>query len=313
MGRRHVGVVGAASVALLASVQLGALVAAPHGGGWETEPGIAAYEGHGTWVDVYDFVPSYQAGGAPPPLDPEDLDAMADAGVRTLYLQAAHANPRTPGLLADDELLERFLVRAHERGLRVVGWYLPRFDDIDRDLAHLDAIARFEVDGHRFDGVAVDIEWTESVPDHAARSDRLVELSRRAREVVADGGFGAIVMPPVQTEVVNPAFWPGFPWDELAPLYDVWLPMSYWTDRRADSGYRDGARYTADNVARLRANVGDDAVVHAIGGIGHEATPDDLRRFVAALAPTGAIGGSVYDWDSLDEAKRQHVARAFGG
>ena len=39
------------------------------------------------------------------------------------------------------------------------------------------AVADFEADGHRFDGIAVDIEWTQGVPDPAERSRRLVQLS----------------------------------------------------------------------------------------------------------------------------------------
>src|SRR5215204_7159959 len=80
-----------------------------------------------------------------------------------------------------------------------------------------------DVDGQRFDGVAVDIEWTDSVPDPTLRSRRLVELSERLRSSASAGGagaggaLGAIVPPPVQLEDVNPDLWPAFPWRELAP------------------------------------------------------------------------------------------------
>ncbi len=53
------------------------------------------------------------------------------------------------------------------------------FEDVDADLDHLLAIARFDALGHRFDGVAVDIEYIEAVTDVAERSRRLVELSDR--------------------------------------------------------------------------------------------------------------------------------------
>jgi hypothetical protein len=259
-------------------------------------------------VDVYDFAPSYQGGGAPA-VSAESVDDMVREGVRTVYLQAAQVDERSPDPVVDAGAVARFLVRAQRAGLRVVGWYLPRLVDLDRDLHHLAAIADFEVLGHRFDGVAVDIEWTSGVPDHAARSDKLVELSERLRDDSGGDVLGAIVLPPVQIEVVNPAFWPDFPWKELAPSYDVWLPMGYWTERTAASGYKDGRVYTDENVRRIRANLGDeDAPVHAIGGIGDELTPEQATGFVEALTATDAIGGSIYDWATLSTAMREHLA-----
>jgi hypothetical protein len=138
------------------------------------------------------------------------------------------------------------------------------------------------------------------VPDPTLRGQRLVQLSQRARALVGDEALGAIVLPPVLTEVVNPAFWPAFPWRDIAGLYDVWLPMAYWTQRREDSGYRDGFTYVDESVRRLRANLGlPAALVHPVGGIGDAATEDQLRRYLDALTSTGAIGGSVYDARTL--------------
>jgi hypothetical protein len=275
---------------------------------------VDAYAGYGTWVDVYDFLPAMQAPGRTPLVTPDDVDDMADHGVRTVYLQAAREDVRTPGRLVARDLIAEFLARAHERRVRVIGWYLPLFGDIDRDLAHLEAISTFEAGGHRFDGVAVDIEWTRAVPDARQRSHRLVELSRRLRDAVGDDALGAIVLPPVQLEDVNRHMWPAFPWEDLAPLYDAWLPMGYWTDRRPESGWRDARAYTEENVDRLREDLGDDdAAVHPIGGIGDAATSDDLSQFAQALRDTEAIGGSVYDWATLSAEERGHLATAFSG
>lgn len=257
---------------------------------------LDAYAGFGTWVDAFDFVPAY-AGDAGVTVTTDDVDAMADAGVRTLFLQAAREDDRSPGPVVDATVMAPLLVRAHQRGMRVVGWYLPKFADVGTDLDHLVAIDRFEVAGHRFDGIAVDIEWTEDVPDAVERGRRLVDLSRRLRGAVGDQPLGAIVLPPVQTEVVNPSYWPSFPWGELADLYDVWLPMSYWTFRSAESGYDDGYRYNEESTRRLRANLDQpDAVVHGIGGIGDEASEEEYQSFVRSLADTSSIGGSIYDY-----------------
>jgi hypothetical protein len=260
---------------------------------------LEAYAGLGTWVDVYDFIPAY-AGDAGVTVTTADIDAMADAGVRTVFLQAAREDERSPGPVVDAAAMAPLLVRAHQRGMRVVGWYLPKFADIAVDLEHLVAIDRFDVAGHRFDGIAVDVEWTEDVPDPVERGRRLVDLSRRLREAVGDRPVGAIVLPPVQIEVVNPSYWPSFPWRELADLYDVWLPMSYWTFRSPESGYQDGYHYNEESTRRLRANLGrPEAVVHGIGGIGDEATDEQYQGFLRSLADTGSIGGSIYDYATM--------------
>jgi hypothetical protein len=271
---------------------------------------VEAYAGYGTWVDVYDFAPSFQGSGTPP-LAADVVDAMAASGVRTVYLQAAQQDERSPGPLVDPDVVGQFLVRAHRAGLRVVGWYLPRLTDLDGDLAHLKAIDDFEVLGHRFDGLAVDIEWTEGVPDARRRSAALVDLSERLRDATDGHPLGAIVLPPLQIEVVNPRKWPHFPWHSLEPLYDVWLPMSYWTERRADSGMRDARTYAHENVRRLRHDLDDaDAKVHVIGGIGDQVSARQAVGFVQALDDVHAIGGSIYDWRTL--APERHGVLALG-
>jgi hypothetical protein len=326
--RQRVVVVGVvAAVVLLALVQLMAIVT--NDGGPVAERSLAtvpavvragapggdrsvdAYRGYGTWVDVYDFAPSFQDGGTPA-LGPDVIDAMAASGVRTVYLQAAQLDERSPGALVDPAVVGQFLVRAQRAGLKVVGWYLPRFTDLDRDLEHLRAIADFEALGHRFDGVAVDIEWTAGVPDPRQRSTALVDLSERLREATDGEPLGAIVLPPVQIEVVNPRFWPNFPWRRLEPFYDVWLPMSYWTERRADSGLRDARTYVRQNIERLRGNLDDpEARVHVIGGIGDQIDGRQAARFVEALDAMQAFGGSIYDWNTLAPERHGVMARGL--
>lgn len=259
--------------------------------------GPGAFAGLGTWVDAFDFSPAHSEGGNPSVV-PADVDRMAAAGIRTLYIQAARSeDPKAPGDLLEPDLLTAFTRRAHDRGMQVVAWFLPRFGNLDEERRHLDAIARFTAGGRRFDAVGLDIEWRAGVADHATRSARLVELSRHLRQVAGGLPVGAIVLPPVVTDVINTAFWPRFPWKEMAPFYDVWLPMGYWTNRSADSPYRDAYRYTADNVRMIRDHLDQpDAVVHAIGGIGDEATPADYQGFAAACVDTATVGRSIYDW-----------------
>jgi hypothetical protein len=264
---------------------------------------VSIYSGLGTWIDAYDFVPAYHRPAEGPLLVPDDLETVAMRGVRTVYIQAARDDARSPEGIVDHDLVGRFLQRARELGMRVVGWYLPKFADVDADLARLLQIRDFEYEGHRFDGIGVDIEFRSSVRDDALRNRRVVELSRRLRAEVGNQALAAIVLPPALLEVVHPQYWPNFPWQELAPLYDVWLPMGYWSDVKARTGYRDGHRYTSENIARLRANLGDPtALVHAIGGVANLVTDDDYRGFVQAAREGGAVGWSMYDYRTTPPA-----------
>ena len=289
------------------------------GGLWPAERTVDPYRGYGAWVDVFDFSPAYTRGN--PPFDFDDLDEMAADGVRTLYLQAARLDDRTPDGLEDRWLLADLLIGAHERGMAVVAWYLPKWVTDGQDLERLRLLDEFEVLGHRFDGVAVDIEWRGQIPA-PERSARLVTLSQTFRSRT-DDPLGAIVMPAALMEVVNPNFWPAFPYRRLAPIYDVWLPMSYWSFRT--SHYGDGYSYHEESVRRLRANLGDpDALVHGIGGIGGvdgiddpqnprepRATLGELDAFMDSLVDSGSIGGSIYDWQTLEGPARRMLARHF--
>ncbi len=281
--------------------------------------GLASYEGYGAWVDVFDYSPPYA--GESPSVAAGDIAAMAATGVRTIFLQGARLDDRSPDGIEDPWLLAEFLATAHAAGIDVVGWYLPKWTDDDADLDRLRLLADFEVLGHRFDGVAVDIEYRSDEVDVATRNERLVALSASLRADVGDAPLGAIVLPPVLLEVVNEDFWPEFPWRELADHYDAWLPMSYWSGRTESSGYRDGYSYNEESVRRLRTNLGaPDALVHAIGGIGGTDGIDDppdppeqlttitqIEQFARSLTETGAIGGSIYDWNTLEPVIRSEV------
>src|SRR3954469_14525944 len=95
------------------------------------------YAGLGTWVDGFDFGPEYQPSHGMPAVTPRAIDDMAASGVTTLFLQAVRDDGRSPDGIVDRSLVAQLLIRAHQHGLRVVGWYLPKFVNVDADLAHL--------------------------------------------------------------------------------------------------------------------------------------------------------------------------------
>jgi hypothetical protein len=224
---------------------------------------------------------------------------MAVLGIKTLYLQVAMNDTRSPEMIIDDQLVGEFLRRAHKRGVQVVAWYFPTLDDADADVAHMRAMARYRSRGEQFDALALDIEAIQSVPNVEERNDRIVEIAERTRKIVGDSQpIGSIVYPAVQAEVINLSLWPNFPYRRLARSLDVWMPMAYWTFR--DGPYRDAYTYTEESIRRLRTNLRDpDAIVHPIGGIGDLTSARDYDAFLRAVYDTGSVGWSVYDYNTM--------------
>jgi len=280
--------------------------------------GVDAYRGLGAWVDVFDWAPAY-AGTDGPTVTPDDLKTMAEMGVATIYFQTSRIDDVGNGTIEAIPLVIEFLEHAHALDMKVIGWFLPKWEDANEDLARLTAIADFDQNGQQFDGVAVDIE---GVPTPEQREDwnlRLIALSEQLRDHLGERALGAIVLPPSLMEVVNPEYWPNFPWTDLAPLYDVWMPMSYWSFRSDDSPFAGGYAYNTDATQRLRVNIDDDtALVHAIGGIGAVAVDvesneplasvEDLDDFIRSAIETDAIGASIYDWASQDLVSQTRMA-----
>jgi len=295
------GLAGAVALMLVAATV--ALVAPPRSGPVEAAAAATLaraggpYDGLGTWVDMYSWSNAF-TGGAPH-FGPADIDAMAAAGVQTLYIQAAsQTGPAT--VLEADRLLP-LITQAHRAGVAVVVWYLPSLVNLADDMARLVEISHLPSDG-----IAVDIESTD-VGDIATRNAALVTLSRQLHEAVPRSPLGAIVLPATQLEVINTRYWPSFPYADLAPFYDTWLPMVYWTGRLADSGFRDGYRYTADSIERLRADLGPRlgaaAKINPIGGVSVDGIgASDLSGFVRAVKDTHSQGGSIYEWPGTDPA-----------
>jgi hypothetical protein len=249
--------------------------------------GLGPYKGLGTWADVYDWSNSYT--NNKPGLGVSDIDRMATVGVQTLYIQAAFWDAPTD--IVERDRLMTLIARAHQRGIQVIAWYLPTLEDLNHDLGRLMAVAQLPVEG-----ISVDIE-SRKVTDVNERNRRLLALSSALRQSLPGHTIGGIVLPPVVMEVINPNYWPNFPWAGVAPYFDVWLPMSYWTNRTQASGYRDGYTYTSENIVRLRRNLGlPQAFVHTIGGIGDKTTAGDVDNMLRGAVERAAIGGSLYDW-----------------
>ena len=244
-------------------------------------PDISPYEGVGTWIDMYDTGPRRKPEAA--------IDRMAALGVRTLYLQTS--NWQKAFAIYKPDITARLIDRAHEHGIAVVAWYLPSFATPKKDWRRTKAAIEFETAaGNRFTSFALDIEATE-VRDIAARNESAISLSRRIRDYVGEGyALGGIIPDPA-----GQLYWPDFPYTEMVEIYDVILPMGYYTYRT--SGYAQTYRYAKRNVTLIRSESGDAGVpVHAIGGIAGRASRREVQAFLDGSNAAGVMGVSLYDY-----------------
>ncbi len=239
---------------------------------------------------------------------------MANAGVQTIYIQAAHWS--TPGVndILEPEKLIPIIDRAHQLGMYVVVWYLPVWQDVNTDLRKTVAIANLDVDG-----VNIDIEDRDGVRNLTERTKRLIAYSAALRPLLP----GRMITNNIYaTNYLDgaPDFWAGangqpkanvkwwggpFPYVDLAPHYDMWMIQDYWTDRSTDSGWKDGYRYSVDNINRLRVNLGrQDVPIQLIGGVGTKPgmTVNEISGFLQAARETGSVGVSFYDWMTFNQS-----------
>jgi hypothetical protein len=255
---------------------------------------LAAYRGLEAWIDLFDYGLSDSM-----PLD-AIVDEMAARGVRTLFVQTGRWN--TPALARPAEL-DVLVERAHARGMAVIGWYLPGFADIDRDVrASMAVLEHVTHSGQRFDGFAPDIEDRREVADDLASFNAGVVRYSRALRAAAPGTIlGAIVLD-AQHNARAPLRWEGFPWPEIAATYDVVMPMAYWTVTTGRGcPAADAGAYLREVAVRTRDLMGADRPLHLIGGIADCIRPEEIDGFVDALRDAGSIGGGLYDFVTISQ------------
>lgn len=242
---------------------------------------LTAYEGLGSWIDIFNTRPWQDPKGA--------VRTMAKRGAKTIFLQTSTYGQS--GGIYDEGAVDEFLQEAHRRGMKVVAWYVPSFTQQKIDLQRsLRAVNYRSPSGERFDSFGLDIEATH-VSDISVRNDRLLALSRRIRKAVGPSyPLSAITPDPIAS-----TYWPSFPWKQTARIYNVIVPMGYFTFRA--HGFREVREYTADNIEKIRRETEDpDVPIHVIGGIADDAGPVDLKGFVKASREHEVMGASLYDY-----------------
>jgi hypothetical protein len=257
---------------------------------WNRVDPYLPFRALGTWVDVFDYATVDPATAVP---------EMRSRGVRVLYLSTARFNGTTD--MFDAAEAGQWLDLAHQNGIKVVGWYVPAYGDMARDVRRTVAIARFvSAGGQRFDAVGVDIERLDEV-SLSVFNARLVDHLAQVR-AQADSMMGAVVPSPFATDPGSR--WVGFPWSAVGNQSDVVVPMALWSFR----SNTDGSAYSPDQVRAWvldqtqRARSLSGRPVSVEGGVddpGIERTPvtaDRVSSFVDAVRAGGALGGSHYDY-----------------
>ena len=245
---------------------------------------LAAYAGLGSWVDIYDT-----SAFASPAATVRD---MASHGVKTLYIETANYHSAA---VNNPKALAAFIRECHARHMRIVAWYLPSLKSGSGDFSRISQAIKFKTaDGQHFDSFALDIESTV-VSSVGTRNKNLAALSKRIRKLVGKTyPLGAISPSPVGLSQKR-GYWNAFPYAKIASLYDVFLPMGYYTyhGHGASAAHADAAA----NIRILRSQKGcASKPIHLIGGLSDDSSAAEVKAFVSATREGHVLGASIYGW-----------------
>ena len=252
---------------------------------------VRSYRGLGTWVDMYDAKAWDNPAAAV-----KDMDGH---GVRTLFLETS--NYHWPSALNRPSDMGSLIEECHAHGIKVVAWYLPGFSDPSKDYKRPMAAIRYRsAAGQKFDSFALDIE-ASIVKNVDLRTSRLRKLSNRVRAAVGRTyPLGAIIPSPAGM-AMHASYWPGFPYKTLAGIYDVFVPMGYYTYH--GDGYGNAYRDTRENIRLIREKTGRPTEpIHVIAGDAAKSSGSETTAYVRALRENGALGGSMYDWATTHDS-----------
>jgi hypothetical protein len=270
-----------------------------------TSAPVRCYRGLGTWFDMYDYGSSWKN----PTKAATKLAAdMKARGVVTLFIETANYHmPEGAETVYRRDALGPIIEQCHAQGIKVVAWYLPGFTNTAKDWARCKAAIDFRsAGGQAFDSFTLDIEATMVKPA-TTRTRRVLALSKKIRTKVGSKyPLGACIMSPAGM-TKSPSIWPGFPYAGLAAIYDVFVPMGYYTYH--GDGYANAYRDTRDNIRIIREQTGMPSIpIHVIGGDSAKSSEDETMAYVRALRENGALGGSLYDWNTTSDASWAQLA-----
>lgn len=249
-----------------------------------------AFAGVGIWADWTELR------GDAPEFTVKNIQMAADAGVTSLYLQVARQSGGDP--LNNRKQLKELIAAAHDRDMRVIGWYLPTLQGTARDTEIAAAAKQVGVDA-----LTLDIEYRDK-GTAAERNKNLDALHASLEKVLGkDYPLAATVLPPVLFEAVNPDWWGGtYPYQSILKRFDATLIMSYPVDRRGK--YSDAYVEADADVSHMRDYAAKalvhDPQIHLITGYGDEFTPEDAEAAALAAHERCLLGFSIYSPTAID-------------
>jgi len=279
-----------ALLVLAFALALGAAAALPQAAAAASAP-VVSYRGLGTWVDMYDARAWNDPAAA--------VKDMERHGVHTLFVETS--NYHWPSALNKPAALGALIEQAHAHGLKVVAWYLPGFSDPTKDYKRsMAAIGFRSAAGQKFDSFTLDIE-ASIVKNIDTRNSRLRTLSNRIRAAVGSSYPLGACTPSPAGMAINAGYWPRFPFKMLAGIFDVFVPMGYYTYH--GDGYANAYRDTRNNIRIIREQTGRPGIpIHVIAGDAAKSSGSETTAYVRALRENGALGGSMYDWATTSDA-----------
>ncbi|MEX0754846.1 MAG: hypothetical protein WEA54_06155 [Actinomycetota bacterium] len=262
---------------------------------------VQDYRGPGSWIDIYD-----ESWANPT----RAVKRIAERGYRTLYLETS--NYRRPTAFAYREKTEEFLDAAERFGVATVAWYLPGLRDVEKDYRRSVAAIRLEtVEGNRFDSFALDIESSE-VRNPDKRTARVLRLSEKLRAYTdtetPEGPtypLGGIIPSPRNMDLSS-SYWPRFPYRELMSVYDVLVPMSYFSYQAHGPAQVHAYMQRCFKVLRSESGIAT-FPVHMIGGIADDTSETETRAYTRSVREFGGIGGSYYTFPLTKGTHHAHL------
>ncbi len=243
---------------------------------------LAPLEGKGIWLTVF----------------PRNLHRVDVAGiVRTakrygLQTLWARTGGTTNGFYGG-ALLRQLVPAAHRAGISVVAWDFPTLSDPAADAKR--AALAFAAGADAF---SADIE---------APAEGTYLSVRRVRYYLSLVRAYAGDRPVVATVPRPDSYWIGtYPYAAEAPFVDAFAPMVYWACNEPGAAVEQAVAF----LSRFRPviAIGQDYNMGPEGGPPGLPTPLEIWRFVYMAKRSGAIGATLYDYESGGRAQLAALA-----
>lgn len=243
--------------------------------GQTVQPAPMPIAGKGMWIYEFDKVARGNV-----------RRLVRDAKVRGLTHIYVRAGSSVAGLSGFRDIA-KILPVAHAAGLKVIAWYFPYLRAPAADARAMRWVANHQVNGHRVDGLAADVETSSEGVTLTRYRARLFARILRAE---TPGKFLVLVPPRA-----NPYTRSFYPFDALVPYFDAIAPMIYWGRQAPDKLVAQSLNYFR-RFGKPVAPIGQAYDMGPEGGPKGHPRGNALVRFMNESETRGAVGVSFWSW-----------------